>query len=150
MPRRWLGVNEWARVHLKPALESVPEAELKLWDLLLSQACFCKADGSPRCFVCELVTRKKELCSVNYCVCWDFVCFWKKGLGSKMKLAWVMAKTRQRELSCLFMYFAAEQVCVAPAGDCIASSLVSFLCSWDWSSRDDLVSSHVLCRENLS
>lgn len=45
-----------------------------------------------------------------------------------MKLSRVMAKAWQHELSCWFLYFAAEQVCVAPAGDCIASSLVSFLC----------------------
>lgn len=148
MPHSWPGGDEWARVHLKPALELVPEAEMKLWHLLLSQACFCKAGGSPRCFVCELVTWKKELCSVSSCVCWDFLWFWRK--GSKWNLSWVMAKTWQHELSCRFMYFAAEQVRVAPAGGCAASSLVSFLCLWDWSSRDDLVNSHVLCRENLT
>lgn len=39
-----------------------------------------------------------------------------------MKLAWVMARTWQHELSCWFTYWAAERVCVAPTGDCIASS----------------------------
>jgi len=50
----------------------------------------------------------------------------KKGFGSGMKLAWVVAEAWQ-ELGWGVTYFAAEQVCAAPA----ASSLVSFLCGRD-------------------
>lgn len=52
----------------------------------------------------------------------------KKGLGSKMKPAWVRAKTRQQERGCWFTYFAAERGRGVPAGGCVTSLLVPFLC----------------------